>query len=86
MSKFNASGILRKRQFRYLTGVTPDIFQEMVSRLRPLWEKVCRNKNRSGRPYGVGGLDDHLFVMKLSRRRLDGLFVSQNLFREPCMI
>ena len=63
MSKFNASGILRKRQFRYLTGVTPDIFQEMVSRLRPLWEKVCRNKNRSGRPYGVGGLDDHLLVL-----------------------
>ena len=63
MSRFNASGILRKRQFRYLTGVTPDIFQEMVSRLRPLWEKVCRNKNRSGRPYGVGGLDDHFLVL-----------------------
>lgn len=68
MSKFNASSVLRKRQFRYLTGVTPDIFQEMVFRLRPLWEKVCCNKNRSGRPYGVGGLDDHLLVLLILYR------------------
>ena len=68
MAKFNASSVLRKRQFRFLTGVTPDIFQEMVFRLRPLWEKACRNKNRAGRPYGVGGLDDHLLVLLILYR------------------
>ena len=68
MVKFNASSLLRKRQFRYLTGVTPDIFQEMAFRLRPLWSKVCRSKNRSGRPYGVGGLEDHLLVLLILYR------------------
>lgn len=68
MSKFNASGLLRKRQFRYLTGVTPDIFQEMVFRLRPLWSKACRSKSRAGRPYGVGGLEDHLLVLLILYR------------------
>lgn len=68
MAKFNASNLLRKRQFRYLTGVTPDIFQEMSSRLRPLWEKASRRKNRSGRPYGVGCLEDHLLVLLILYR------------------
>lgn len=68
MAKFNASSFLRKRQFRYLTGVAPDIFQEMVGRLRPLWDKACRRKNRAGRPYGVGGLEDHLLVLLILYR------------------
>lgn len=68
MAKFNASNLLRKRQFRYLTGVTPDIFHAMEARLRPLWEKACRCKNRSGRPYGVGGLEDHLLVLLILYR------------------
>lgn len=68
MAKFNASNVLRKRQFRSLTGVSPDIFREMVCRLRPLWERVCRRKNRSGRPYGVGDLADHLLVLLILYR------------------
>jgi DDE superfamily endonuclease/Helix-turn-helix of DDE superfamily endonuclease len=68
MSKFNASHLLRKRQFRYLAGVEPDIFHKMIERLRPLWEKTCRRKNRSGRPYGVGDLDDHLLVLLILYR------------------
>lgn len=68
MSKFNASSLLRKRQFRSLTGVTPDIFQEMVSHLRSVWDKTCRCKNRLGRPYGVGGLEDHLLVLLILYR------------------
>ena len=68
MTKFNASHLIRKRQFRYLAGVEPDIFHRMIERLRPLWEKTCRRKNRSGRPYGVGGLDDHLLVLLILYR------------------
>lgn len=63
MAKFNASNLLHKRQFCYLTGVSPDIFRQMCAKLRPGWERLCRRKNRSGRPYGAGGLEDHLLVM-----------------------
>jgi len=68
MAKFNASTLLYKRQFRYLTGVTPDIFVSMADSLRPAWERLCRRKRRSGRPYGAGGLEDHLLVMLILYR------------------
>lgn len=68
MADFNASNLLHKRQFRYLTGVTPNIFQQMARRLRPSWDRLCRRKNRSGRPWGVGGLEDHLLVMLILYR------------------
>jgi len=63
MAKFNASGLLHKRQFCYLTGVSPDIFRQMCGKLRPGWERLRQRKNRSGRPYGAGDLEDHLLVM-----------------------
>jgi len=68
MAKFNASSLLGKRQFRYLTGVSPDIFHRMCARLRPGWERLVRRKNREGRPYGVGDLEDHLLVMLILYR------------------
>lgn len=68
MAKFNASNLLHKRQFRYLTGVSPDIFVSMADRLRPAWDRLSRRKNRSGRPYGVGGLEDHLLMMLILYR------------------
>lgn len=68
MAYFNASTLLHKRQFRYLAGVTPDIFNQMVYRLRPAWDNLHRKKNRSGRPYGVGDLEDHLLVMLILYR------------------
>ena len=68
MSRFNASNLLYKRQFRYLTGVSPEIFTQMTLRLFPAWEQLCRRKRRSGRPFGVGGLEDHLLVMLILYR------------------
>ena len=68
MVEFNASSLFHKRQFIYLTGVTPDVFNEMVRRLGPGWKGLCQRKTRSGRPYGVGGLDDHLLVMLILYR------------------
>ncbi len=68
MSKFNASNLLYKRQFRYLTGVSSDIYLTMVDRLQPSWDQLCRRKARAGRPYGVGGLEDHLLVMLILYR------------------
>lgn len=68
MAQFNASSLLYKRQFRYLTGVTPEIFLSMAARLRASWERLCQRKNRLGRPYGVGELEDHLLVMLILYR------------------
>jgi hypothetical protein len=68
MAKFNVSNLLYKRQFRYLTGVSPEIFKQMADRLWPVWEQFSRRKNRSGRPYGVGDLEDHLLVMLILYR------------------
>ena len=68
MVQLNASSLLYKWQFRYLTGVTPEIFLSMAARLRPSWDRLCRRKNRSGRPWGVGGLEDHLLVMLILYR------------------
>lgn len=69
MAKFNSAWLVRERHFRSLTGVTADTFREMVERLRRHWqERVVDPKNRSGRPWGVGGLDDHLLVLLILYR------------------
>jgi len=69
MAKFNSAGLLRKRPFRSLTGVTPDRFLAMSKQLRPLWkQRIVERKKRSGRPWGVGGLDDHLLVLLILYR------------------
>ena len=69
MPKFNSQYLLRKKQFRSLTGVTPDIFVSMSDRLRLHWkQRIEKPKNRTGRPYGVGGLDDHLLVLLILYR------------------
>ena len=63
MAKFNSAWLVRERRFRSLTGVTAETFREMVERLRRHWrERAVDPKNRSGRPWGVGGLADHLLV------------------------
>ena len=64
MTKFNSAWLLRKRPFRSLTGVDAGTFQTMVKRLRPHWrERVVDPKNRAGRPWGIGGLEEHLLVL-----------------------
>ncbi len=69
MAKFNAAWLIGKRQFRSLTGITPDIFRTMVGRLRPHWQqRIVASKNRAGRPWGVGDLEDHLLVMLILYR------------------
>jgi len=69
MARFNSAWLIDKRQFRSLTGVEADIFRELVLRLRPHWrERIEVPKNRSGRPWGVGGLEDHLLVLLILYR------------------
>lgn len=69
MTKFNSAYLLGKRQFQSLTGVTADQFRWMVHTLRPHWRgRIMEPKNRSGRPWGVGGLEDHLLVLLILYR------------------
>ena len=69
MGKFNSAWLLRKRPFRSLTGVEAGTFHEMVKRLRPYWrERIVAPKNRSGRPWGIGGLEEHLLVLLILYR------------------
>ncbi len=69
MAKFNSEWLIHKRQFRSLTGVEADIYRELVERLRPHWREWIEGpKNRSGRPWGVGGLEDHLLVLLILYR------------------
>ena len=39
MKHFSYAGFRQKRQFRALTGVTPDVSQTMIERLRPHWRE-----------------------------------------------
>lgn len=69
MAKFNSAWLLRKRQFRSLTGVEPATFHMMIERLKPHWkQRVVKTKNRAGRPWGVGGLEEHLLVLLILYR------------------
>lgn len=69
MIRFNSRYLLGKKSFRALTGVDAPVFLDMVERVRPVWQRfVVEPKNRSGRPWGVGGLEDHLLVMLILYR------------------
>lgn len=69
MGKFCAAWALKRRSFRGLAGVDAELFGQMVQQLRPYWqERVVARKNRAGRPWGVGGLEDHLLVMLILYR------------------
>ena len=59
----------RRREFASLTGVAADRFDDMVRRLRPIWgREVVGAKAEDGRPWGVGGLEDHLLVLLILYR------------------
>jgi hypothetical protein len=69
MAKFSSVWLLRKRSFRSLTGVDAGAFHKMVKQLRPHWrEQVAASKNRAGRPWGIGGLEEHLLVLLILYR------------------
>jgi len=82
MAKFNSTWLMSKRQFRTLTGVDAATFREWVARLRPHWQdRIVSPKNRPGRPWGAGGLEDHLLVLLIfipmrDHTRFYGLSVS----------
>ncbi len=69
MAKFNSAWLISKRQFRSLTGVETDTFHALVKYRRPHWRDwIEAPKNRPGRPWGVGGVEDHLLVLLILYR------------------
>lgn len=69
MADFNSAWLLGKRQFQSLSGVNAEQFRRMVALLYPHWQRrIAGVKNRDGRPYGVGGLEDHLLVLLIVYR------------------
>ncbi len=69
MAKFNSAALIRKRQFQRLTGIETARFLEMAERVRARWQQqVVATKDRAGRPWGIGGLEDHLLVLLILYR------------------
>ena len=65
---FSASRLRHSASFHRLTGVSVATFDQMLARLRGPWEAAERRKAKSGRPRGIGGLEDHLPVLLLYDR------------------
>jgi transposase len=69
MAKFNSAALIRKRKFQRLTGVEAPLFLAMAERVRGRWQKqVVDTKDRAGRPWSIGGLEDHLLVLLILYR------------------
>ena len=65
---FSASRLRRSASFHRLTGVGIATFDQMLARLRGPWDAAERRKAKSGRPWEIGGLEDHLLVLLLYYR------------------
>ena len=64
----SAARLRRSASFRRLTGVSAATFDQMLKQLRAPWEKMQRSKRKSGRPWEIGGLEEHLLVLLLYDR------------------
>lgn len=60
---FSASRLRRSASFRRLTGIRVATFDRMLAQLREPWDAQERRKLKSGRPWEIGGLEDHLLVL-----------------------
>ena len=58
----------RSASFRRLTGVSVTTFDQMLKRLAGPWNAAQQSKAKSGRPWEVGGLEDHLLILLLYYR------------------
>jgi hypothetical protein len=63
-----AARLRRSASFRRLTGVSAATFEQMLRRLQVPWAEMQRSKRKSGRPWEIGGLEEHLLVLLLDDR------------------
>jgi Helix-turn-helix of DDE superfamily endonuclease len=64
----SAARLRRRASFRRLTGISAAAFDRMLKQLRGSWEQMQRRKCKPGRPWEIGGLEDHLLVLLLYYR------------------
>lgn len=67
-SVFSAARLRHSASFPRLTGVSIATFEEMLSQLGGPWDAAQARKVKSGRPWGSGGLEDHLLIMLIYYR------------------
>jgi hypothetical protein len=60
---FSAARLRASASFVRLTGVSVTTFDSMLKQLSGPWDKARRRKAKPGRPWDVGGLEDHLLIM-----------------------
>jgi hypothetical protein len=65
---FSAARLRATASFVRLTGVSVATFDGMLKQLAGPWEKVQLRKAKSGRPWDVGRLEDHLLIMLICYR------------------
>ena len=65
---FSAARLRASASFVRLTGVSVTTFDGMLKQLVVPWEKVQLRKAKPGRPWDVGGLEDHLLIMLIYYR------------------
>lgn len=68
MENFNISHRISNAIFRRLCGVTREKFGEMLEKVEPVWLEEEAKKKVSGRPFGIGGLREHLFLLLILYR------------------
>jgi hypothetical protein len=69
MSKvFSAARLRRSASFQRLAGVSVTTFDQMLTQLSGLWAKAEARKQKAGRPWETGGLEDHLLIMLIYYR------------------
>jgi DDE superfamily endonuclease len=66
--QFSAARLRASASFVRLTGVSVATFDNMVKQLEGPWDKAQRRKAKPGRPWDVGGLEDHVLIMLIYYR------------------
>jgi DDE superfamily endonuclease/Helix-turn-helix of DDE superfamily endonuclease len=65
---FSAAHLRRSASFQRLAGVSVATFDQMLDQLSVLWNRAQARKQKSGRPWETGGLEDHLLIMLIYYR------------------
>ena len=61
--------ILTKKDYlRRICGVKHEKFEKITKQLKPVWRAIQKRKLVEGRPYGVGGLREHLLLLLIYYR------------------
>lgn len=72
----------KPHNFQKITGVSVCEFNVILKKMRPLWKKRIENpKKVSGRPYGLGSLENHFLCLLLYYRTYSTCFFLSFWFR-----